>query len=106
MAEMQKQMKRASEGREAENADFQQTVVDNRLTQTILDKALQRMRQVYAMMQDPAPVGAAHVATSGTHVDPGNGPARFTKYEKHAGGSKVVQMIEEVIADSKKTEEE
>merc|ERR1719436_1319451 len=107
-AEMQKQMKRASEVREADNADAQQTVTDHRLTQMILEKALARMKQVYALLQqsDPAPVGAAHVATSGNHTDPGNGPARFTKYEKHAGGSKVVQMIEEVMADSRKTEDE
>merc|ERR1740129_2019066 len=58
------------------------------------------------MIQDPAQVGAAHVATSGNHTDAGNGPARFTKYEQHAGGSKVVQMIEAVIADSRKTEDE
>merc|ERR1719264_673293 len=108
VAEMQKQMKRASEVREADNADAQQTIADHRITQIILDKALARMKQVYALMQDsdPAPVGAAHIATSGTHTDPGNGPARFTKYEKHAGGSKVVQMIEEVMADSRKTEDE
>mmetsp|Transcript_19988 Transcript_19988/g.45543 ORF Transcript_19988/g.45543 Transcript_19988/m.45543 type:complete len:678 (+) Transcript_19988:59-2092(+) len=106
IAEMQKQMKRASEVREAENADYQQTITDHRLTQAILDKALTRMKQVYAMIQDPAPVGAAHVALAGNHTDPGNGPARFTKYEQNVGGSKVVQMIEEVIADSKKTEDE
>lgn len=108
MAETQKQMKRASEVREAENADYQQTITDNRLTQAILAKALDRMKQVYAMLQhgDPAPVGAAHVHTSGNHTDAGNGPARFTKYEQNAGGSKVVRMIEEVIADSRKTEDE
>merc|ERR1719168_557312 len=62
------------------------------------------MKQVYAMVQEDPQPGAAHIATSGTHTDPGNGPARFTKYEKHAGGSRVLRMIEEVMADSKKTE--
>merc|ERR1719373_348120 len=95
-------MKRASENREAENADYQQTVTDHRLTQMILRKAHDRMKQVYALIQDQP--GAAHIATSGTHTDPGNGPARFTKYEQHAGGSRVLRMIEEVMGDSKKTE--
>jgi len=109
-AEMQTQMKRASEAREAENADFQQTIVDQRLTQAILRKALDRMKQVYALLQqrglEPEQPGAPHIQTSGTHTDPGNGPARFTKYEQHAGGSRVVQMIEAVIADSAKLEDE
>merc|ERR1719230_2357320 len=86
VAEMQEQMKRASENREGENADYQQTITDQRLTQMILDKALKRMQQVYAMLQrreDPKP-GAPHIQTSGTHTDPGNGPARFTKYEQNA----------------------
>merc|ERR1719321_2333347 len=108
-------MKRASENREAANADYQETISDQRLTQAILTKALQRMQLVYSeavydkygrrtqFIQQP---GAAHIATSGTHTDAGNGPARFTKYEEHAGGDRVVAMLKEIIADSKKTEAE
>merc|ERR1719473_146627 len=103
IAETQEQMKRAGDTREAENADYQQTVVDQRLTQAILKKALDRMKQVYAFLEQP---GAAHTQTSGNHTDPGNGPARFKKYEQHAGGSRVVAMIEKVIADSAKMEDE
>merc|ERR1719230_609521 len=103
IAETQEQMKRAGDTREAENADYQQAVVDQRLTQVILKKALDRMKQVYAFLEQP---GAAHTQTSATKTDPGNGPARFKKYEQHAGGSRVVAMIEEIIADSKKTEDE
>mmetsp|Transcript_123318 Transcript_123318/g.354314 ORF Transcript_123318/g.354314 Transcript_123318/m.354314 type:complete len:654 (+) Transcript_123318:1-1962(+) len=106
VADMQEQMKRASEVREAENADYQQTVTDHRITQMILAKAHDRMKQIYALIQaDPQP-GAPHVALSGNHTDPGNGPARFTKYDKHSGGSRVLRMIEEVMADSKKTEDD
>merc|ERR1719159_2180537 len=97
IAETQEQMKRAGDTREAENADYQQTVVDQRLTQAILQKALDRMKQVYAFLEQP---GAAHTQTSGNATDPGNGPARFKEYEQHAGGSRVVAMIEEIIADS------
>jgi hypothetical protein len=103
VADMQLQMKRASETREGENADNQQTITDQRLTQMILSKALKRMQQVYAMLQKP---GAPHIQTSGNHTDPGNGPARFTKYEQHAGGSRVLDMLETIMADSRKMEDE
>merc|ERR1719198_1711809 len=49
---------------------------------------------------------APHIQTSATDTDPGNGPARFGKMEKNAGGKKVIAMIEEVIAESKATEAE
>jgi len=102
--ETQTQMGRASDTREAENADYQETIVDQRLTQMILRKALDRMKMVYALLQQQP--GAPHIETSATHTDPGNGPARFTKYEKHAGGYRVVAMIEEVIKDSVAAENE
>jgi len=102
VAEMKTQMKKASETREAENADFQTTVSDHHVMAIILDKALARMKQVYAFLQSQAP-GAPHIQTSGTHTDPGNGPAKFTKYAQNAGGGRVVGMIETIIADVKKT---
>merc|ERR1719482_2493458 len=40
-------MKRASEDREAENKEFQMTVADQRATQAILTKALDRLKQFY-----------------------------------------------------------
>jgi len=100
--EAQTQMTRASENREAENADNQQTISDQRMTQMILKKAFARMKQVYAFLQQP---GAAHIATSGNHTDAGNAPARFKEYEQNAKGSKVVAMMETVMADSTKMEE-
>lgn len=103
VAEMQEQMKRASENREAENADNQQTLSDQRMTQMILNKALDRMKQVYAFLQSQQP-GAPHIQTSGTHTDPGNGPARFTKYETNVGGGRVVSMLETIIGDSRTME--
>jgi len=106
VAEMQEQMKRASEIREAENHDYQVTVDDQRMTQMILGKAVTRMQQVYAFLQQPATVGAAHVHTSGTHTDPGNGPARFGKYEQNAGGARVLRMLNQVLTDSQKMEDD
>merc|ERR1719181_1414764 len=105
VAEAKNQMKRASETREAENADFQVTVNDHRVMSMILTKALDRMKQVYALLQQRQP-GAPHIQTSATHTDPGNGPAKFKKYEKNAGGGRAVAMLEEVLADTKKTEDQ
>merc|ERR1719440_1242308 len=106
--ETQIQMKRASETREAENADFQETVNNHRVMSMILTKAIDRMKQVYALLQQRAlqQPGAPHIQTSGTHTDPGNGPAKFAKMEQNAGGDKVVSMLETVLADSKKLENE
>merc|ERR1719213_1542557 len=95
--------------------------MDQRITQAILTKALDRMKEVYALMQlrrrsgalallqaynAQQQPGAAHTQLSGTKTDPGNGPARFTKHEKNAGGARVVAMIDSIIADSKKLEAE
>merc|ERR1719478_2091898 len=103
--EAMNQMKRASETREADNADFQTTVNDHRVMSMILTKALDRMKQVYDFLQQRQP-GAPHIQTSGTHTDPGNGPAKFKKYEQNAGGGRVVAMLEEVLADTRKTEDQ
>merc|ERR1740121_387694 len=101
------QMKRASETREAENADFQTTISDHRVMSIILTKALDRMKQVYAMLQQRGlKPGAPHIQTSGTHTDPGNGPAKFKTYSENAGGGRVVKMLEEILADTKKVEDQ
>merc|ERR1719254_459250 len=73
----------------------------------ILTKALDRMKQVYAMLQQrELKPGAPHIQTSATHTDPGNGPAKFKKMEKNAGGGRAVAMLEEVLADTRKTEDQ
>jgi len=111
IAETQTAMKRGSEDREAENADYQTTVNDQRLTQMILTKALDRMKKVYSLMQHKniqrhGGPGAPHTQTSATDTDPGSGPARFSEGGKNKGGSKVVDMIQSIIDDSKKLEAE
>merc|ERR1719473_487968 len=45
------EMKKAGENREAENKDFQVTVMDQKATQTILKKALDRLKEFYALNQ-------------------------------------------------------
>merc|ERR1719174_3453646 len=61
------------------------------------------MKEVYAFVQGP---GAPHIQTSGTKTDPGNGPARFKEYEENAGGGRVLKMLEDVMADSEKSEKD
>merc|ERR1719191_246429 len=98
IAKTQEEMKKASDTREAENADFQEMVTDARITQSILQKAIDRMEQVY-FLQSRKP-GAAHITMSGDATNPGNGPARFTKYEKNAGGGGVIGMLNKIFADT------
>ncbi len=63
---------------------------------------LHRVKQVYALLQQRSmKPGAAHIQTSGTHTDPGNAPAKFKKYDKNAGGGRVVAMLEEILADTR-----
>jgi len=108
--ETKEQMQRSSEVREGEHAALSQSILDQRLTQMILLKAVARMKEVYALLESQAEgeeepeVGAPHVALSGTHTDPGNGPARFKEYGENSGGRNVVVMLEEIIKDSKTTE--
>merc|ERR1719183_1167778 len=61
------------------------------------------MKQVYLFLQrhKGEQPGAAHIVTSATHTDAGNGPARFTKYEENAGGKRVVAMLDKIIEESK-----
>jgi DNA repair exonuclease SbcCD ATPase subunit len=107
VADAMDQMKRASETREAENADFQTTISDHRVMSIILTKALDRMKQVYALLQRRGlKPGAPHIQTSGTHTDPGNGPAKFKTSGKNAGGGRVVTMLEEILADTRKVEDQ
>lgn len=94
------ELKKAADTREADNADYQVTLSDQRTIQFILVKAIARMKEVYALIQQP---GAPHIQTSGNATDPGNGPARFTEYGQNAGGARVVALLEKVLADSKKT---
>jgi len=76
------EMKKAGENREAENKDFQVTVMDQKATQTILKKALERLKSFYALNQ------VKHTQ-----------PAQAT-YKKNASGSGAVMMIETIIKES------
>merc|ERR1719281_275476 len=78
-------MKKASEVRKSENADFNEIVADQRATQAILAKALDRLKETY-------------------FVQEGESQPEQKTYSKNAGGGGAVAMIEEIVADSKKLE--
>merc|ERR1719160_1442734 len=82
-------MKSASQNREKENAAFQVTVADQKATQKILKKALDRLKEVYS---------ASFLQHSQTP------PVTAKAYKKNAGGSGVVAMVETISDDSKKVE--
>jgi chromosome segregation ATPase len=76
------EMKKAGENREAENKDFQVTVMDQKATQTILKKALDRLKEFYALNQVK-------------HTQPAQ-----ASYSKSAGSTGAVMMIEQIIKES------
>eukprot|EP00746_Dinoflagellata_sp_MGD_P155199 gnl/MRDRNA2_/MRDRNA2_85246_c0_seq7.p1 gnl/MRDRNA2_/MRDRNA2_85246_c0~~gnl/MRDRNA2_/MRDRNA2_85246_c0_seq7.p1 ORF type:complete len:647 (-),score=232.91 gnl/MRDRNA2_/MRDRNA2_85246_c0_seq7:118-2058(-) len=81
-------MKKASEVRKSENADFNVIVADQRATQAILKKALDRLKETYGFVQENE-----------------SQPEQKT-YSKNAGGGGAVAMIEEIVTDSKKLEQQ
>jgi chromosome segregation ATPase len=95
----QVQMKRAGEDREKENAEFQQTVSDQRATQKLLTGASNALKGFYekskgnAFIQSKEPAGPPP-------------PAGFKSYENNAAGGGVIAMITQIINDAKAMEAE
>ncbi|CAK0817773.1 unnamed protein product [Prorocentrum cordatum] len=105
ITELHVQIKRAGEDREAENKDFQTTIVDQQETQKLLQKALQILKAVYK------PTVAAGGAAALAQQAPGGGedqpapPPGFREYGQNRAGGGVVAMIEQIISDAHHMEE-
>merc|ERR1719160_997812 len=86
------EIKKASEKREEENAEYQTTVAEQRATQVILKKALKRMNDFYKkkalLQQSQTP------------------PVHFQPMKKNAGASPVIGLIEQIIEESVAVEKE
>merc|ERR1719238_358323 len=93
VADTELAIKKASEAREEENAEYQTTVADQRATQAILAKALKKLESFYAK-------AAAAALVQQTP------PVQFNSYKKNAGAGPVMGMIEQIVEDSKKLETE
>lgn len=82
---------KASENREAENRDFQTTIMDQRATQQILKKAGQRLKAFYGVQldQESIPEGMPEDGT----------------YKKSSGAVGVLSMLEMIVEESKDVEQ-
>merc|ERR1719316_2471958 len=88
IAETEKEMMKASQLREKQNHEFQVTITDQRATQAILKKALDRLKSFYGFVQE------------------GQEPPAQGTYKKNAGSSGVMAMIETLVDESKALETE
>merc|ERR1719181_792879 len=102
IARTQAEVKKASEARENENAEFQTTVADQRATQTILKKALARLGSFYKKESLIArPAGALLLQHAAANKrDKQTPPAQFNKYKNNAGASSVMGLLEQIVEDS------
>jgi len=97
ISEMQVQLKRAGEDREAQNKEFQMMVVEQRQTKKLLEKALGVLESFYGkksfMQQEQEPAGPPP-------------PPGFKAYKKSEGSGSVMDMIQQIINDTKEMEAE
>jgi hypothetical protein len=93
IADTEVAIKKASQVREAENAEFQTTVADQRATQAILAKALGKLKEFYKKA----------FLLQKSKQEP---PVKFNAYKSNAGASPVIGLIEQIIEDSKALESE
>lgn len=92
IADTNLEMKKASEGREKENAEFQTVIADQRATQSILKKALGRLEDFYKKG-----LGKAALAQETSSQTP---PVQFNKQKDNAGASPVMSLLDQIIGDS------
>jgi len=82
------EIKKASQNREKENAEFQTLVAEQRATQNILRKALTRLEDFYKKGKGKAA------------LDQQTPPVQFNKQKDNAGASPVMGLLEQIIGDS------
>jgi len=101
IAEMQVQLKRASEDRELENKIFQQTVADQQATAALLTKALNVLKGFYDKKASLLQRNANKKQPAGPPPPPG-----FKSYKKNAQSGGVMGMIQMIIDDAGAMEKE
>jgi hypothetical protein len=103
ITEMYIQMQRSNENREVENRQFQTTVADQRATQVILLKALDRLNVFYdqqALLQ--AKTKPSLIQSHGKHKQAP--PPGLSEYKSNDGAGSVLTMLKEIIQDAKNME--
>lgn len=96
IADTQESIKKAGEDRETENALFQQEVAEQRATQVVLQKALDKLNSYYAK-DSLLQVAAGHKQAP---------PVAFEPYRESSGASPVLALIGKIVEDSKDIEKE
>jgi hypothetical protein len=99
-AEMKVQVKKASEDRAAENKVFQQTIADQHITQTLLAKALNKLKEVYTVPGDDA--AAPEAAPAFVQLK----QPKQAGYEKNSSSGGVMSLIMEIIKEAQSMEAE
>merc|ERR1719464_298222 len=97
MAEAATEIKKAGQTREVENTEFQRIVGDQRATQTILRKALTKLKDFYEKK-----IGQVVFAQRSKQTP----PVKFNSYKTHSGASPVIGLLEQIIGDSERLEAE
>jgi len=101
VSDMEVSLKKAGIDRKAENELYQQSVADQRATITILNMALDRMKEFYepklVQIKSHQPVPGAAAAPP---------PPKPAAYEKSAGASGVLNLLQMVIDDAHREEVE
>merc|ERR1719201_715899 len=99
------ELQRSAELRVKQNKEFQSAVADQRATQAILKKALDRLGKFYA--EQFVQLKATHRHTK---QEPGAAapppPPGFSEYKSNEGSGSVMTMIEGIITDAKELETE
>lgn len=104
VTDSQVELQQANQNRAKQNSVFQQNVADQRATQVILKKAMDRLQQFYDFVQ-------LHARTQRQPANqPGAAapamPKGFSDYKSNAGAGSVLTMIEGIITDAKEAENE
>merc|ERR1719454_2668253 len=90
IAQLHLELQRASENRKQANMDFQKTISEQIATQDVLKAALEKLAKYYDSF--------AQVKTSKVSQTP---PVAQMTYDKSAGASGVMSMIEKLIHEAK-----
>jgi len=96
IADTQVEIKKSSQNREKENAEFQTVVADQRATQEILAKALKKLKDFYKNTATGSLLQSARQTP----------PVQFNKMKDNSGASPVMGLIEQIIGDSAQLEKE
>jgi len=99
IAELNKQMKLAQENREEENKEYQEMIVDQRETQQALGMALAVLRGFYPDTKVSLEQVEAKEAVQTDGGDPM--PEGFKEYKKSQGGAGIMQLMQQLLEDSK-----